>query len=580
MNPRRRLLVALAAVGLVLLAGRMLAMIYTDYAWYRAPGATSLWKERVRDIAVIHLVSATFAGLFALVNLSVLRRSIVSLAFPRRLGNVEFGEAVPHRYIDGVAFFLSGAVAVAMSFAAPRWQDLALVRASPRFGEADPFFQMDLGFYVAWIPLEIAVYTWALILLIVVSALVIGLYALTPSLRWHEGAFHVSVRARRHLTVLASLLLVTLAWRYRLDGYGLLMHGSGPAGAFSYIDHQWLIPAYLSLSVGTVAGAALVLASGWAGQIRASFFTVSAVLIFSVTIGLVLPSLVRSIGSASTTGVPESPYQATREIFTRRAYGLRAPGVLSQPAENTRFSVFSDSTRVAALVEGARSDALIYPGAVGAALVKNGAGVNSPVLGSGLRRLAHAWSEQRLDLMWSDLPPPTRIVTTRDVRERLKRLTPVFDQGSDVTPAYIADTLFWVVQLYSASVNYPLSEHHVLAGEERSYFRHAGTGMINSRTARVTVVPAPSPDPIAASWRARFPAVFRSGSPDILSELSPVPTTPFGRTLPSGIAGTGDSAFRVEVNRLYKRMRATLAAGDLPGFAAAYDSLGRVIGRD
>ena len=100
MTRRRRLIVALVAVGVMLLAGRVMAVLYTDFAWYRALGASALWNERARDTAVIHLVSATFAGLFMLVNLSALRRSIVSLAFPRRLGNVEFGEAVPGRYID------------------------------------------------------------------------------------------------------------------------------------------------------------------------------------------------------------------------------------------------------------------------------------------------------------------------------------------------------------------------------------------------------------------------------------------------------------------------------------------------
>ncbi len=576
---RRRLVVALVAAAVVLVAGRVAAVIYTDYAWYNALGASALWKERARDFAIIHLASATFAGLFALVNLSALRRSIVSLAFPRRLGNVEFGEAVPLRYIDRFAFILSAAVAAVMSFAVPRWQSLALARAAPRFGETDPFFQIDLGFYVAWIPLENAGYTWALILLVVVAAMVTGLYALTPSLRWQDGSLHVSTRVRRHLTVLASLLLLSMAWRYRLDGYELLMRGSGADGAFSYIDHQWLIPAYLALSVGTVAGAALVFASGWAGRVRASFFTVSAILIFSVTLGLVLPSLVRSFGNSSANSAAEAPYKATRDAFTRRAYGPGLPGAVMPQSEVLRFESFSDSARSAEIIARARDSALIYPRAFGAALVRNGTYVNAPLLGAGLQRLAHAWAEQRLDLMWSEMSASTRIVGIRDVRERLQRLMPVFDQGSIVTPAYIADTLFWIVQLYSASASYPLSEHRVVAGAERSYFRHAGTGLVNARTGKVTVVPALSPDPIAANWRARFPASFRPGSQDILNELTRAPSRAAYRG-PAGLASASDSAFRVEVTRLYGRMRDALAAGDLKSFGAVYDSLGAAIGRE
>lgn len=576
---RRRLIVALVAVGVILLAGRVLAMLYTDFAWYRALGASALWNERARDTVVIHLVSATFAGLFMLVNLSALRRSIVSLAFPRRLGNVEFGEAVPGRYIDRFAFALSAAVAASMSLAVPSWQDLALVRAGPRFGETDPFFQMDLGFYVAWIPLETAVYVWALILLVVVASIVIGLYALTPSLRWQDGAFHVSTRVRRHLTALASLLLLSMAWRYRLDGYELLTRGSGVAGAFSYIDHQWLIPAYLSLSVGTVAGAALVLVTGWAGQVRAGFFTVSAILIFSIALGLVLPSLVRNLGSASATTAIERPYQSTRDVFTRRAYGI-TQGPVVAPREVVRFDSFSDSARTARIVGRAREEAIVYPGAHGAALARNGSRVQAPLLGAGLQRLAYAWSEQRLDLLWTTQPRSTKFVTTRDVRERLHRLTPIFDQGSRVTPAYLADTLVWIVQLYSASETYPLSARYVLAGAERSYFRHAGTGLVNSRTGRVIVVPSAMPDPVASSWRARIPANFRAGSQDILDELAASPSEAASRLPGFSASSAGDSAFRAEVIRLYDQMRAALRSGDLKAFAAAYDSLGLVVRRE
>jgi len=578
MISRRHIVVGLVTAAAILLVGRVMAVVYTDYAWYRALGATALWKERVRDIATIHVGSAIAAGGFALLNLSAIRRSIVSLSFPRRIGNVEFGEAVPRRYLDRFALLLATAIAGVMSIVAPRWQQLALVRTGVEFGERDPFFQMDLGFYTAWLPLEHAVYMWFLILLVVVMVVVTGLYALTPSLRWQKNAFYTSVHVRRHLAVLGAMLLLAMAWSYRLHGYELLIEGSGSAGAFSYIDHQWLIPAYLSLSVGTVAAAALVLASGWTGQVRASFFTVSAVLVFSVAFDLVLPFVVRRFGRSAAES-NEAPYEATRRIFTRRAYGLPAAPPLASPREITRFAAFSDSLRTAATINRARANALVYPGATGIALIGDGAAVQAPALGKGLLRLAHSWSEQRLDLAWNALPETTKIVRTRDVRERISALMPVFAQGSELTPAYIADTLFWVAELYSASSTYPLSRHYRLAGEERSYLRHMGTALVNSRTGRVKVVPVASPDPISAAWRMRFPGVFRAGIPDILDELRPTPSERRATGRPAAIAG-GDSVFRAEVSRLYARMRGALAAGDLKAFGDAYDSLGTVIGRE
>ena len=578
MSPGRRLLFGLAAAAAVLLLGRILAVVYADYAWYNALDAAALWSERARDIAVIHALSATIAGVFALANLFAIRRSIVSLAFPRRLGNVEFGEEVPARYLDRGVLALSIAVGALAAIVVPKWEHLALIRTGVRYGEKDPFFQMDLSFYVAWLPLEFSAYTWALTVLVSVSAVVVGLYALTPSLRWERGAFRLSVHVRRHLAVLGALFLLVTAWNYRLAGYRLLMNGTGVDGMFSYIDHQWLIPAYLSLSVVTVAAAALVFVSGWTGQLRTIFFTISAVLVFSIALDLVLPSVARRFAVSSLDARQQLPYAATRAAFTRRAYA-EGPGSAT-PAEVARFAAFGDSARIVKLVEDEKARMLVYPGAHSAAVVSPAAAIPAPALGSGLSRLAHGWAEQRLDLVWGAFPPTARIVRIRDVRDRVRALAPVFAQGSTVSPAFLGDTVMWIVELYSASATYPLSAHYTLAGSERSYFRHAGTALINSRSGRVSIVSSSAPDPIAVAWRTRFPATFRAGEADILDALTMNPVTSGGDSTEQSPPSASDKVFRREVNRLYSRMRQALASGNLSAFAAAYDSLGVLIARE
>jgi uncharacterized membrane protein (UPF0182 family) len=577
MTPGRRLLAGLVAAAAILLLGRALALVYSDYIWYSALGATSVWEEKARDVAVVHVVSAVFAGLFALLNLFSIRRSIMSLAFPRRLGNVEFGEAVPTRYLDRAVMAFSVGIALFMSLMVPRWQQLAMVRSGVRFGESDPFFETDLSFYVAWLPLENETYAWTLALLVSVSVVVVGLYALTPSLRWEGGVFRLSVHVRRHLSVLGALFLLVMAWSYRLDGYHLLVRGTGVNGMFSYVDHQWLIPAYLSLSVVAVAGAALVLVSGWRGQTRAVFYTVSAVLVCAVTLDLVLPSVARRTGGSSADARNQQSYAATRAAYTRRAYG-EVSGAPVAAREVLRFGPFDDSARSMALVEEYRQRILVYPGARGAAVITNGGPIAAPALGDGLSRIAHAWAEQRLDLVWNSLPSNARIARRRDVRERVSALAPVFAQGSSVYPSFLGDTVVWIVELYSASDWYPLSTHFTVAGADRSYFRHAGTALVNSMTGRVTFVSDQSPDPIAVAWRARYPAMFRAGRPDILDALTANPGGPGANESGREPFPTGsDSVFRRTVSRLYSRMRQSLMSGDLKGFAAAYDSLGAVI---
>ena len=64
MISRRRLAIGLAVAAAVLLTGRAAALLYSDHAWYSALGATPIWRERLRDLAVVHFISAVFSGSF------------------------------------------------------------------------------------------------------------------------------------------------------------------------------------------------------------------------------------------------------------------------------------------------------------------------------------------------------------------------------------------------------------------------------------------------------------------------------------------------------------------------------------
>jgi hypothetical protein len=144
-----------------------------------------------------------------------------------------------------------------------------------------------------------------------------------------------------------------------------------------------------------------------------------------------------------------------------------------------------------------------------------------------------------------------------------------------VEPMFHADTLYWRLELYSASADYPLSQRYVLGGEERSYFRHAGTALANARTARVMIAADPAPDPIAQAWMTAYPNASDYRAPGVARELT---TTPWAPVTAENTPVANDSTFRSAVTRLYNRMRAALAAADLKAFGIAYDSLGALIG--
>jgi uncharacterized membrane protein (UPF0182 family) len=571
---RRRLLTGVVIAAVLLVGGRAISVLYADYAWYGAMAAIPLWNERIGDLLLVYGVGTVLAILVAFVNLSALGRSIGALTLPRRLANVEFGEAVPRKYLDRFAFVLSVAITAALTPALPSWTSLALARLRVSFRESDPYFQHDLAFYTTWLPFEKAAYSWTMLLVVGVSILVVILYSLTPGLRWERVGLRMSAHVRRHLSVLAALLLLVTMWSYRLESYDLLIKGTGDQGVFSYIDHQWRLPGLLLLSLATAAAAITVLVSGWTGQLRTSFVAVTAIVILSVSVQEILPLVVQRATARETQIARDRPYIATRSEFTRRAYAPN--GSVHEALGTSGISAALDTlTANAAGRQLLRQDSLVYPGARGLVVVADPQlDVAGQRLGEGLSRLGYAWAYQSFDLLSDSVPRRARLITVRDLRSRIRALAPIFAQGAMVAPMFHADTLYWMVQLDSASSNYPLSQHFNLAGEERSYFKPAATALANARTARVMIAADPSPDPIAQAWMTAFPNSADYRASGIARELT---VTPWEAVTTQLSPTTSDSTFRASVTRLYNRMRAALAAADLKAFGIAYDSLGVLI---
>jgi uncharacterized protein len=599
---RRTLTIAVVVAALILLVGRFISGLYVDREWYAAMGALSLWRTRMWNLAILRALSGIVATVFVFLNLYAVRHSVVSLVLPRRVANLEIGEEVPSTYLVGAAAVLAAVIGGILALAQNDWLSMALAFRGEGFRERDPYFQQDLGFFVYALPFESGLHVWSLITLLAVATLVVFLYALTPSLRWERGALHVSAYVRRHLSVLGALLLVLLAWSYRIDAFTLLIEGTGTRGVFTAIDHRVNINVNLFLAFITAAAAVLVLWSGWTGQIRVSFSAVTAVLVLSVVLRQLVPPLASRIIEPADARLRERPYLATRAKFTQRAYALDrvvrddtlaggAPWFADARAAATAVSAWdaqaleraversqalglvtgdigwrADSGRLVAdlaqqplgpqgfdptspwsisrvlaftsdpggrvvVSDRALSDvgpvpaALVYEDAGGYVIVPDAAGhVLAPALDGWWSRLAHAWEQQDLHLLFRDLPADGRMVLHRDVRERVRSLAPFFAQGAQVAPAVHADSLFWVMHLYTTSNFYPLSEPMRLGADEVRYLDHAAIAVVNAASGRVTLVADDELDPVASSWVRMFPELFRTRAalaPELVRAIPP-----------------------------------------------------------
>jgi uncharacterized membrane protein (UPF0182 family) len=584
MTSRRWLMVVLGAAAVLLIAGRALAGAYADYLWYESLGAVALWRLRAKQTMLLELGSALGAGLFAFANLYAVRQSVVQLVFPRRVGDIEIGEEVSGRYLIGATVGLSALLGVVLTLPQDSWTTFFLARAGRPFQETDPYFSTDLGFFVYWLPFENLLWNWAFIAVIVVAAAVVLLYALTPSLKWERRRFEASGYVKRHLTVLAGVILLMAAWSFRLDMYSLLAGGTGAEAAFSYVDHRVGIPGDLLLSVATLGAGLIVLWAGFAGQFRLAGIATLSVIVLALVVREAAPLIAEHSGSDSERTLRELPYVATRAAYTRRAFGVANipsadssvaypsltaampwvpiwdPSALARAIDAGRTG--DDQTSLTgwrvvpseivadivgapppgasarapwtvARIRAAEADErgapvrlngpnatatddipleapIVFPGARTPAVVADSlTRTTGTPLASFATRLATAWSMQDFHLLGGDLaqPKPT-LIAHRDVRERVARCAPFFAVGGRVQPLLHEDTLYWGVDLYSASETYPLSWHLLAMGQERGYLRHAAVAVVQAATGEVTIVPDSTLDPIADTWVRVLPGLF------------------------------------------------------------------------
>ena len=331
---RGRLLFALGALATVLVAGRGVAELVAERAWYQAMGVPSLFWEALTSQLLLQGGAWGLGSLFAFLNLHAVRRTVLAVAVPVRVGNLEVTTLLPSRRLTMITVVLALLIGGVLATPLTDWSTVTLIRHGLPFGELEGITGRDLGFYVYWLPLEETLYLWALLSVVTSTTVVLLLYALTRSLRIEGRRVTVSVHVRRHLSVLAALVLLLLAWSHRLDAFDVLQQGSGPDGLVLRVDHAITLPMDRLLVVLAVVAALVVLRTGWTGQLRSAVLTLGAVLVAAIGFRHGVPFLAAQGSWLGDPSRRESDYVAARALFSRRAFRVDAIQSVtdSQPA--------------------------------------------------------------------------------------------------------------------------------------------------------------------------------------------------------------------------------------------------------
>jgi uncharacterized membrane protein (UPF0182 family) len=311
---------------------------YTDWLWFHELGYQRIFLRTLNAQGTAFVITFLVVFLFLHLNLRIARRRAGDR--PRVvLGTGADGRAitVEGRRIAGLATPVAFAVAIGVGLmGASMWMAwLTFFNAVP-FGSADPLFGREISYYVFRLPVYQAVRHQALLVSVIALIGCALYYVLSgsfvmesrPGVPWPR--FRLIPAARRHLSLLAALILGLLAWGAWLEiPNTLLTAASGsstaatPAVAFgaSYADTYARIPFLYLTTLTLVLGAAL---AAWHGFGRHGWMLPLAFgLYVAVSLGGgIYASFVQRFVVRPDEQNKEQPYIVHNVAATRKAYGL------------------------------------------------------------------------------------------------------------------------------------------------------------------------------------------------------------------------------------------------------------------
>jgi len=219
----------------------------------------------------------------------------------------------------GLSAFLGLLMAVQ---AGSQWQLVQRFFHATPFGQTDPVFGIDIGFYIFKLPfyeLIQSLLSTALWLALIFSVLT---YFFLLSREFVQGGWRHYSPVKLHLALLVAAMLLVQAWVYRLRSYLLLFNQHQAYWGAGYTDLVVILPVLKIMTVLALAAAVAVFSGIILGKLRPIALGLGALILASLLLGMIYPSFVQNFSVKPNEFDREQPYIARNLTATRAAYDL------------------------------------------------------------------------------------------------------------------------------------------------------------------------------------------------------------------------------------------------------------------
>lgn len=126
-------------------------------------------------------------------------------------------------------------------------------------------------------------------------------------------------------------------------------------------------------------------------------------------------------------------------------------------------------------------------------------------------RLVFAIREQSLKLLVStNIDSDSKIIINRNINERVRKIMPFLEYDKDPYIVAADGQLFWIIDAYTTSKNYPYSEPFDIATSNVNYIRNSVKVVVNAYNGDTQYYLVDDQDPIANTYAKIYPALFKN----------------------------------------------------------------------
>jgi hypothetical protein len=304
---------------------------YTDWLWFGSVGHRGVLVTTTLARGTLWVAALVAFLVLAAPNLVYAfraTRTTPALAPGLSSSDYAFVRKLLGRLAAGVALLAALTLA---SRQAAQWETALLFFNRVPFGEVDPIFGRDVGFFIFTLPALELLREWLLSALVAIAMIVAGFYYLITRIRSDYFSF---VRpARLQLALVGAALFVVIAAGHWLGRYELLYSSTGAVFGIGYTDNYVNLPGRALLTVVALAVSATLAAGAFFSRSnRVLLWPVGIWFVATLVVGGLVPGLVQRLRVEPSELAREREFLANNIRFTRQAFGLERIQSQSHPA--------------------------------------------------------------------------------------------------------------------------------------------------------------------------------------------------------------------------------------------------------